>query len=392
MESLRSALAAELDRLREQSLYRAARPSSLAPGPWIEREGRRLLNLGSNNYLGLTGHPRAREAAAEAVARWGTGSSGSRLTSGALVLHEELERELARLKGAEAALLFPTGYMANVGTIPALAGRGDLILSDALNHASLIDGCRLSRAEVRVYRHADPDHARSLLTDRDRFRRVLLVTDGVFSMDGDLAPLPDLCSLCEERDAWLMVDDAHGTGVLGAGGAGTAEHLGVADRVPIRMGTLSKALAAEGGFIAGSSELVDYLRNRARSFIFATAPAPATAAAALASLEILKAEPERRAGLLARARALRSALRQAGFSVPEGETPIIPVAAGEAKTALALAAALEERGVWAPAIRPPTVPEGTSRLRVSVTAAHSEAELEQAAAAFAAAGREVGLL
>lgn len=392
MESLRRALSAELQELEGRSLYRVDRPSAGAPGPWIEREGRRLLNLGSNNYLGLTEHPSVREAAREAVTRWGTGSSGSRLTSGTLALHRELERELARLKGAEAALLFPTGYMANIGTIPALVGAGDLVLSDALNHASLIDGCRLSRAEVRVYRHADVAHARSLLADRERFRRVLVVTDGVFSMDGDLAPLPALCDLCEERDAWLMVDDAHGTGVLGAQGGGTAEHLGVSERVPIRMGTLSKALAAEGGFIAGSGELVDYLRNRARSFIFATAPAPATAAAALAALEVLRNDPAVRRRLLENAEHLRGKLREIGFRTGEGETPIIPVHAGPAERALALAAALEGRGVWAPAIRPPTVPEGTSRIRVSVTAAHSAEELERVAETFAAAGREAGLL
>jgi 8-amino-7-oxononanoate synthase len=386
MHSFRAALTEDLDDLRRRSLYRSTRRLESAPGPTAVVEGRRLLVFGSNNYLGLTEHPEIREAAARAAREWGAGSSGSRLTTGTLALHEELEAELASFKSAEATLLFAAGYQANLATIPALAGRGDLILSDALNHASLIDGCRLSRAEVRVYRHGDAAHARELLADRERYRRSLVVTDGVFSMDGDLAPLPALADLCDATGSWLMVDDAHGTGVLGPTGAGTAEHYGVEERVHVRMGTLSKALGAEGGFVAGCRELIETLRNRARGFIFSTAPAPPSTAAALAALRILRREPERVARLAENSGYLRRGLQRIGCAVPDGITPILPVLAGEADAALSLAQALEERGIWVPAIRPPTVPEGTARLRVSVMATHTREQLEEVVGAFGAAG------
>jgi 8-amino-7-oxononanoate synthase len=388
MESLRSVLAAELAEQCARGLYRRQRRLDGAPGPRAVVEGRSLLVLGSNNYLGLTEHPTVRAAAAAAIGEWGTGAGGARLTTGNLALHEALERELAAFKGTEDALLFATGYQANVGTIPALAGRGDLILSDALNHASLIDGCRLSRAEVRVYRHADALHARALLADRHRFRRCLVVTDGVFGMDGDLAPLPDLCTLCEERDAWLMVDDAHGTGVLGPTGAGTIEHFGLSDRVPIQMGTLSKALAAEGGFVAGCRELIDFLRNRARSFLFATAPVPAAVAAARAALGVIGREPAHRQRLAANVAQLRAGLEALGICLPDSPAnvacgaAILPVVLGSAEAALDASARLEAAGVWIPAIRPPTVPEGTARLRLSVMATHTRADLDQALAAL----------
>jgi 8-amino-7-oxononanoate synthase len=382
MESLDRALAAGVEELRTRSLYRRLRRLDSAPGPRAVLEGRSVLVFGSNNYLGLAGHPEVRAAAAAAVDVWGAGSSGSRLTTGSLALHTALEEEIAAFKGAQAALLFSSGYQASLGTIPALVTRGDLILSDALNHASLIDGSRLSRAEVRVYRHADADHARELLSDRHQFRRCLLVTDGVFSMDGDLAPLPDLCDLCEARDAWLMVDDAHGTGVLGPSGAGITEWFGLQGRVPIQMGTLSKALGSEGGFIAGSRELIDYLRNRARTFVFSTAASPAPVAAARAALRAVRKEPELRLKLAANGSRLRAALRGLGLAVPAGETPILPVILGPSDAALDAAAALEAAGVWVPAIRPPTVPAGTARLRASVMATHSDEDLDQAISVF----------
>ncbi|MFN3648303.1 MAG: 8-amino-7-oxononanoate synthase [Armatimonadota bacterium] len=372
----------ELDRLAAAGLRRVPRRVESAAGPRVTVEGRERIVLGSNNYLGLAEHPEVRAAAADAAEKWGAGATGSRLTTGTLTLHAELERELAALKGAEEAVLFSSGYLAAVGTIPALVGRGDLVLSDALNHASLIDGCRLSRAEVRVYRHGDAEHAAELLADRERFRRALLVTDGVFSMDGDLAPLPALCDLCEERGAWVMVDDAHGTGVLGKRGAGTAELLGVESRVAVQMGTLSKALGAEGGFVAGSSTLAEYLRNRARSFIFSTAPAPSTVAAALVALQVAAREPGRRARVLRGAARLAEGLRALGFDARGGETPIVPVVIGAAEEAIRVSRRLEERGVWVPAIRPPTVPPGTARLRASVTASHTEADLDAVLAAF----------
>jgi 8-amino-7-oxononanoate synthase len=327
------------------------------------------------------------QAAMQATMEQGAGSTGSRLTSGTRAIHEELERELASLKGAEDALLFSSGYLAAIGAIPALVGREDLILSDELNHASLIDGCRLSRAAVRVYRHADSAHAAELLADRDQFRRVLLVTDGVFSMDGDLAPLPELADLCDRSDAWLMVDDAHGTGVLGPTGAGTVEHFGLRGRIPIQMGTASKALGSEGGFIAGSHELVDYLRNRARSFIFSTAPTPATVAAALEAIHVLKVQPELRANLARNGAQLRDRLRSLGLAVSPGITPIVPVLLGEADRAVRVSAHLESAGFQIPAIRPPTVAEGTARLRVTVTAAHTSEQIERAITAIAEAVR-----
>ncbi len=382
MSSLDEALAPELERLQVGTLYRHVRRLEPADGPRAVLDGRSVLIFGSNDYLGLAREPRVVDAARKAAAEWGSGATGSRLTTGCFGLHADLEQEIAALKGTEDALLFGSGYLAAVGTIPALAGKGDLILSDALNHACLIDGCRLSRAEVRVYRHGDAAHARELLADGASFRRRLLVTDGVFSMDGDLAPLEALQEFCEETDTWLMVDDAHGTGVLGATGAGTAEHLGLSGQVPIQMGTLSKALGAEGGFIAGSRVLIDYLRNRARSFIFSTAPVPATVAAARAALRFVREEPERHTRLREISQRMRQSLRELGFQVPSGDTPIVPVIVGEASRALRLAEGLEERGVWVPAIRPPTVPEGTARLRVSLNASHTDADLERALAAF----------
>lgn len=376
MPDLRASLAQELDELKARSLYRTCRTSDAD-----------VLSFGSNDYLGLARDPRVMRAAALAAATHGAGSTGSRLTTGSREAHQELERALSALKGTDDALFFSSGYLAAIGAVPALTSSDDLILSDALNHASLIDGCRLSRATVRVFRHADAGHAAELLADRHRFRRVLVVTDGVFSMDGDLAPLPALADLCDHFDAWLMVDDAHGTGVLGETGAGTVEHFGLRGRVPIQMGTASKALGAEGGFIAGPSELVDLLRNRARSFIFSTAPTPATVAAVREALNVLQEEPELRANLARNGARLRVGLRSQGVTVPPGSTPIIPVLLGEPDRAVRAAAHLQASGLRIPAIRPPTVAEGTARLRVTVTAAHTSEQIERAIAAIAEAVR-----
>lgn len=376
MPHLRESLSQELDELKARSLYRACRP--------VDAD---VHSFGSNDYLGLARHPRVVRAAATAATEHGAGSTGSRLTTGTHQTHQDVERALAALKGTDGALFFSSGYLAAIGVIPALADRDDLVLSDELNHASLIDGCRLSRATVRVYRHAEPAHVAELLADRDRFRRVLLVTDGVFSMDGDLAPLPELADLCDRFDAWLMVDDAHGTGVLGDMGAGTLEHFGLRGRVPIQMGTASKALGAEGGFIAGSHELVDLLRNRARSFVFSTAPAPATVAAVLEALNVLQVEPELRVNLARNSAQLRVGLQRLGLTVPAGITPIVPVILGEANRALRVSAHLESAGIRIPAIRPPTVAAGTARLRVTVTAAHTSEQIERAITAIAEAVR-----
>jgi 8-amino-7-oxononanoate synthase len=384
MESLEEALTTELAAIRAAGRGRWLRRFETVPAPAAVVDGRALTIFGSNDYLGLATHPTVRAAAAAAVQEWGTGAGASRLVTGNLALHESLEAELAAWKGAEAAILFASGYHAAVGTIPALAGAGDLILSDALNHASLIDGCRLSRAELRVYRHGDLEHLDRLLVDRERFRRCLVITDGVFSMDGDLAPLPELVDLSARRDAWLVVDDAHGSGVLGPGGTGTAAALGVAGRVPVQLGTLSKALAAQGGFVAGSQRLVDFLRNRARSFIFSTGLVPAAAAAARAALALAIAEPARRERLRENAAWLRRELAALGFRVPAGETPILPLVLGDERAALQLSDRLAAAGVLVPAIRPPSVPPGTSRLRLTVSASHEPEHLEQARAAFAA--------
>lgn len=377
--------------LARRDLRRRVRAVDSAPGPVVELGGRRLILLASNNYLGLAAHPRLVEAAVAAARRWGVGTGAARLVTGGLPLHDLLEQELARFKGCPDAVLFSSGYHANVGTIPALVGPGDLVLSDALNHASLIDGIRLSRAEVKIYPHRAADTVRDEL---GRWRsghgsrgRVLVVTDSVFSMDGDRAPLPGLVEACEEHGALLMVDEAHATGVVGPGGRGLVAEFGLEGRVPVVMGTLSKALGAAGGFVAGSRRLCEVLRNRARAYIFDTAlPAPVTAAG-LEGLRILGEEPERVERVRARARALAAGLRRLGFECRGPQSAVVPVPVGPAGDALALARALEEAGVLAPAIRPPTVAEGTSRIRATVTADHTAEHIEWALEAFAKASR-----
>ncbi|WP_245574276.1 8-amino-7-oxononanoate synthase [Desulfovirgula thermocuniculi] len=340
---------------------------------------------------GLTNHPRVKAAAIEAIEKWGTGSGGSRLTTGNFRLHRQLEERLARFKGTEDAVVFNTGYMANLGTVSALVTRGDLVVSDELNHASIIDGCRLSRATVKVYRHKDLAHLRNILSaERAACRRCLIVTDGVFSMDGDVAPLPELLDLAEEFQALLMVDDAHATGVLGKKGAGTVEYFGLEGRGIIQMGTLSKALGAEGGYVAGDAALIDYLRNRARSFIFSTALSPPVIAAAMAALDVLEEEPHLLTQLHANVQFLYQGLKEMGFQVLPTESAVIPLMVGDARQALALSAKLAERGVLVPAIRPPTVPEGTSRLRITVMATHTPEDLQWALDAFRQAGERLG--
>ncbi len=384
----------ELELLKESRLYRQL------PGPLEGPAGRRtringqeVVLFSSNNYLGLAHHPRVKAAAVEAVERWGTGSGGSRLTTGNFVLHRRLEERIARFKGTEDAIVFSSGYLANLGVISALVGRGDLVLSDELNHASIIDGCRLSRATVKVFRHRDVAHVRDiLLAERNSYRRCLIVTDGVFSMDGDIAPLPQLLQLAEEFQVLLIVDDAHATGVLGKRGAGTVEHFGLEGQGIIQMGTLSKALGSEGGYVAGDAILIDYLRNRARSFIFSTAPSPPVVAAAMAALDVLEEEPCLIDQLHANACQLYRGLKEMGFEVLPTESAIIPLMVGETRRALTLSAALAEKGVFVTAIRPPTVPEGTSRLRITVMATHKPEDIQRALEAFLWAGKRVGLI
>lgn len=381
----------QLAGIRKQGLFRELRTLSGPQEPVVIKDGRECLLMASNSYLGITTHKEVVAAALEATANYGTGSGGSRLISGNTVLHEELERALADFKGTEAAIVFNTGYMANLGVISSLADQGDVIFSDELNHASIIDGCRLSRAKVKVYRHGDLNHLESLIAEELSGGRKLIVTDGVFSMDGDLAPLPGIVELAREYGAMVMVDDAHGTGVLGANGQGTAEHFGLKEQIDIQLGTLSKALGSEGGFAAGDEELIQYLRNRARTFIFSTGLAPGVIAAALAALKVVDLEPWRRERLKENANRLRDGLTAMGYRVIPTETPIIPVLVGEAETTVALARALDEGGVFAPAIRPPTVPPGTCRIRVTVMASHTTEHIDRALEVFREAGRQVGL-
>ena len=309
-----------------------------------------------------------------------------------MAVHHELEARLAALKKTEAALVFPTGYHANVGVLSALMGPGDTILSDGLNHASIIDGCRLSRAEVRVYPHGDTHALAALLAACAPSGRRLIVTDTVFSMDGDLAPLAELVELAQHYDAWLMVDEAHATGVFGPHGGGLVEQAGLVDRVDIHMGTLGKALGGIGAYVAGSRELIDWLVNRARSFIYTTGMPPAAAASALAALDLVEREPERRQRLWDNTRFLSDGLRGLGYRIGDSRSQILPVIIGDARQTMALAEATLRRGVFAHGIRPPTVPEGTSRIRVTPMATHTRAQLERTLDAFEAAGKEVGVL
>lgn len=382
-------LTEELEELHRKDLYRQMRRLD---GPQSTRtiiEGKECILLSSNNYLGLTEHPVVKEAAKLAVDTWGAGAGGSRLTTGNYTLHEELEKEIARFKRTESAIVFGAGYAANLGVIQALTGRGDAVLSDELNHASIIDGCRLSQAYVKVYRHRDMGQLEEMLRQVQGHRRRLIVTDGVFSMDGDLAPLPEIAALAERYGAFVMVDDAHATGVLGGRGAGTVDHFGLEGRVQVQMGTLSKALGSSGAYVAGSRELIDYLRNKARSFIFSTAPPPAAVGAALAALRLVERRPEIRVQLWRNARYLRTGLERMGYTVPAEDSPIIPVLIGDAAKTMDLAQALLEEGVFAPGIRPPTVPQGTSRIRVTVMAVHTRDDLNQALSAFARAVKRV---
>jgi len=379
----------EVGRIEAAGLLRRVRTLESASEPEVILNGRRVLCLASNNYLGLAAHPEVVDAAAEAAQRYGAGAGSARLITGGLVLHDELEARLAAFKGTEDAVLFSSGYLANLGTVAALVGPADAVFSDALNHASIIDGCRLSRAGVHVYRHADAGHLADRLAAWRREvsaqTRVLVVTDSVFSMDGDLAPLPDIVDTCERHGAILMVDEAHATGVVGPGGRGAVAGYGLDGRVGVVMGTLSKALGAAGGFIAGSADLCAYLRNRARSFIFDTALPPPTAAAALAALRVVEREPERPVRARRLATRLATGLRAAGYEVSDPPAAVLPVVVGAPDAALALSARLLDAGVLVTAIRPPSVPEGTSRLRATVMATHTDAEIDRATAAFAAA-------
>ncbi len=384
----------ELHRLREDGLFRSMKRIEGGQGPRVMLEGREVVHLCSNNYLGLADHPGLKEAAIRATEKYGVGTGASRLVSGTMELHVALEKRLARFKGTECALVFNSGYAANTGVIPALVGKGDVVFSDRLNHASIVDGCLLSRARMVRYPHRDTAALRRLLDEHRGDGRCVIVTDGVFSMDGDLAPLADLVAIKNEYGALLMVDDAHGTGVLGATGRGTAEHFSVMSGVDIHMGTLGKALGCFGAFVAASAELVEYLVNRARTFIFSTSLPPSVLASAHAALDIVDSTEggALRARLNRHADFMREALRKAGFDTLGSRTQIIPLLIGGAEKTMTFSSALCEAGLYIQGIRPPTVPTGGSRLRCTLMATHAEEELARVLEAVVRVGRRLGLV
>jgi glycine C-acetyltransferase len=371
-----------LERLKQEGLYRKLRRVDGDQGATLIVDGREVLNLCSNNYLGLANHPALREAAKQAIDRYGCGSAASRLISGNMTLHEELEEKIAALKGTEAALVFNSGFQANVGIIPALVGEGDLIFSDALNHASLIDGCRLSRAKTVVYPHLDLDRLEQGLRDAPSNGRKLIVTETLFSMDGDEAPLDGIVDLTERYGAMVMVDEAHATGVLGPSGAGVVGKLGLTERISVQMGTLGKALGGFGAYVAGSRALREFLINRCRSFIFTTSLPPAVLAMAIAAIDLLYKEPQRRLALWHNARAMKEGLRKLGFSLGQGQSQILPLIVGDAEKCMTLSDKLLEKGLFVQGIRPPTVPPGTARLRITLMATHTHEHLHEALEAF----------
>jgi glycine C-acetyltransferase/8-amino-7-oxononanoate synthase len=383
-------VAERLEELRDRGLYRRLRLVDGAQGPQVLLGGRPVLLLCSNNYLGLADHPLVREAAAEAAIRWGAGAGASRLISGNMEPHLELESSLAEFKGYRSALLFGSGYLANTGTIAALAGEGEVVFSDELNHASIVDGCRLSRAETFVYRHGDLDHLGWGLRGA-RGRASLIVSDGLFSMDGDIAPLPGLLELARRHGCRLMVDEAHATGAIGPRGRGSVAAAGLSGEVDVVVGTLGKALGSYGAYVCAGAETIDFLVNTARPFIFSTAPAPPAVAAASAALELLRSEPKRVERLQANAATLRSALAAEGLAGARSRTQIVPVEVGSAASTMELCERILELGVFAQGIRPPTVPEGSSRLRFTAMASHRASELEEAARLVGASARELGL-
>jgi glycine C-acetyltransferase len=388
-------LQGELDELRRQGLYTTIRRIDGPQGPWLTIDGRRVLNFCSNNYLGLADHPRLVEAAREALERFGAGPGAVRTIAGTMSIHQELEERLARFKGVPATISLQSGFSANLGTIAALVGEGDAVISDELNHASIVDGVRLTRAARSIYRHADPHDLDRALRDARATgaRRILVITDGVFSMDGDLAPLDALVPVAEEHKAIVMVDDAHGEGVLGRGGRGIVDHFGLHGRVDVEVGTMSKAFGVMGGYVAGSTLLIEWLHQRARPFLFSSAATPADVAACLAAVDLLESSTELVDRLWQNARRFKEMMIAAGFDLGVSQTPITPVMLGEAALAQEVSRRLfDEEGVFAQAIGFPTVPRGKARIRVMVSAAHSDDDLDRGAKAFATVGRALGVV
>ena len=387
-----SYLTTELDTLKEQGLYRKLRILEDEQKPKTTFDHRTVVNLSSNNYLGLTTHPRLRECALEATRKYGVGTGSVRTIAGTMDIHMELERRLAEFKKTEAVVVFQSGFAANAGTVSAVLGKDDVVVSDELNHASIIDGSRLSRAAIKVFPHKDIDAARAILKSLPRAQRKLLITDGVFSMDGDLGPLPALCDLAEEFGCIMMVDDAHASGVFGKNGRGTIDHFDVHGRVDIQVGTLSKAVGVLGGYVAGSRALIEFLCHRARPFLFSTSHPPAVAAACIAALDVLLEEPHIVDRLWDNTRFFQSGLKALGFNTGATEGPITPVIVGDGALAMKLSDRLFDSGVFAQGIAFPTVAVGKARVRTIVTATHSREELQFALDTFGNVGRELGII
>ncbi len=390
--SLDDDLRAHLNARESAAIRRHLRPISSGMAPRIVVDGQSILQFCSNDYLGIASHPMVTRAAKLAVSRYGTGAGSARLVVGTSSPHSKLEQAIAQLKQTEAALALSSGYHANTGVLPALTTSEDVIFSDALNHASIIDGCRLSHAATKIYRHNDVEHLVSLLSTAGPTRRRLIVTESVFAMDGDLAPLSALVSIAKDYDALLIVDEAHATGIFGPHGGGLVQELKLGADIAVQIGTLSKAIGALGGYVAGSQILIDTLINEARTFIYTTALPPSVAASATAGIQVIIQEPERREQLWNHTRFLRKELGAAGYQINPGNSPIIPVMVGDAATTVALSNALFKLGVLVSAIRPPTVPAGTARLRVTPMATHTQNDLEKAVDAFITVGRDTGHL
>lgn len=391
-------LTAQLDDLRQRGTYFKLRVLEDEQGPVCTYDGRRVINLASNNYLGLCDHPKLREAAIEATRRYGVGSGAVRTIAGTMRIHMELEEKIAAFKGVEACVVFQSGFTANAGTVSSILGKEDFIISDELNHASIIDGARLSRAKIKVFRHKDVAHAEELLKEvANEPGRKLLITDGVFSMDGDIGPVDKLCDLADRYGAIMMVDDAHASGVLGRNGRGSVDHFGCTDRVDVQVGTLSKAIGALGGYVCGSRDLIDYLYHRARPFLFSTSHPPSVAATCIAAFEILEREPERIERLWANARYFKEQLAAAGFDVggrttPASETPITPILVGDGRKTMEFSRGLFEAGVMATGIAFPTVPEGKARVRTIMTSEHTREQIDQALETLTTVAKRVGVL
>mgnify|MGYP002681835155 FL=1 len=382
-----------LNELKEQGVYRKLPVLESPSGPRCIVNGKNVINLSSNNYLGLANHPRLREAGKKAIDKWGMGAGAVRTIIGTMSIHEELEEKLAKFKHVEAVLVFQSGFTANAGAIPGIVDKGDVIISDELNHASIIDGCRLSRADVVRYKHSDMEDLERVINEvKDNYNIKLIITDGVFSMDGDIAKIPEIVELAEKYGCLTYVDDAHSSGVLGKSGQGSAHHFGLSDRVDVQIGTLSKAIGVVGGYVAGRRNLIDWLNHRGRPFLFSTAAPPAVAAACIEAINILSESTELTDRMWDNANHFKKKLNELGFNTGKSETPITPVITGDDRKAVELSKRLFEEGVFAQAIVFPTVPKGGARVRTIVTAAHTKDDLDEAAAAFAKVGRELGLI